>query len=166
MRCYNHQCVAGKLQKIVNFSRRSEKEFTTNDLNLLAYERVKRKQDEHVVLRNGVSVPMKRVCISPQLLPQVSIHTLLMLIRNLNLSNKVFKSMKVGLSRDGIKVPSFKLISERARTCVQELFDVVLIQLEYETDDQKEWIEGEVAVGLCIDIKAMLEQWEFGTVRK
>ena len=41
--------------------------------------------------------------------------------------------------------------------------DVVLIQLEYETDDQKEWIEGEVAVGMCIDIKAMLEQWEFGS---
>ena len=60
MRCNNHQCVAGKLQKIVNFSRRLEKEFTTNDLNLLAHERVKRKQDEHVVLRNGVSVPMKR----------------------------------------------------------------------------------------------------------
>ena len=104
MRCNNHQCVASKLQKIVNFSRRLEKESTTNYLNLLAYERVKRKLDEHVVLRNGVSVPMKRVCISPQLLPQVSIHTLLMLRRNQNLFNMVFKSMKVGLSRDGIKV--------------------------------------------------------------
>lgn len=57
MRCNNHQFVVGKLQKIVSFSRRLEKEFTTNGLNLLAYERVKRKQDEHVVRRNGLSFP-------------------------------------------------------------------------------------------------------------
>ena len=40
--------------------------------------------------------------------------------------------------------------------------DVLLMHLEYETDDQKEWIaEEEVAIGMCIDINAMLKQWEF-----
>ena len=31
-------------------------------------------------------------------------------------------------------------------------FDVLLIQLEYKTKDHKEWIEGEVAVCMYIDI--------------
>ena len=52
IRCNNHNCVFGKYQKIATFPAFG-KAFTTNDLDLIAYEPCD-KGTRHTILRNGV----------------------------------------------------------------------------------------------------------------